>query len=214
MKKLISIALVLMLAIFMTIPTFAAEKLDSCFKAPPEQFKDATTIKLVDSWVDGATNARHNKNDNFDYVFLKEDGKGDFAVKFTVSEDAVYDFAFRLMGWSQGVPRATNVKLDDGAVYRMEATYEDANKEIDQYFYGITATLTAGEHTMTFSVPEDWDDTTIKSLYLCDILYVSSPIPATDVPASAATSDIAVIAVAAMLVSAGAVLTIVKSRKA
>ena len=138
-------------------------------------------------------------------------------MKFTVDEDGIYDFGFRLMGWSSGAKRTTNIQLDNGDVYRMEADYEDSNKEVDQYYYGKSAKLSAGEHTMTFSLTDDFNDSDIKSLYICDILYTSKPIPVVEpepeVPASAKTADVFSLALITMAVSAGAVLTIKAAKR-
>ena len=40
-----------------------------------------------------------------------------------------------------------------------------------EYFMGVTATLTAGEHTITFYLAPDFDDSSVKSIYYDQIIY-------------------------------------------
>ena len=230
MKKSLSIALALTLALLLAFPTFAvemvSEKIEYVFDTLPAKYDGATYVALADSWVDGETNARHGTTtdqlNDFDYVYLKDDGKGDFVVKFTVDEKAVYDFGFLIMGWAKSVLRATNVSIDDGPSYRLEYDYVDADQYHNQYAYGLSAILDAGEHTMTFSLPDDFDDTNVKTLYFDSFFYVSEPLPeedtvSTDTSADGTTTapqtaDPIIITVAAAAVS-GACAVVFKKRK-
>ena len=225
MKKFLALALVVMLALCSVIPAFAAEKkLSNQFDKLPSNFKNPTTIQLSKYWVDGASNAKHNTQTGFDYIFLKEQGKGNFVVEFEVKEDGNYEFGFMVMGWSKGVPRTTNAQIDGkGDVYRMEYEYADADKLKKHYFYGIKQELKAGKHTVVLSLTSDFDDSKIKSLYIQDFFYektgnipvattaATTKAPATK-PASPATFDAGII-LAVVTAAAGAGVVVSKKRK-
>ena len=229
MKKTLSILLALALAILLAFPAFAVEMVNESFEYAfdtlPAKYDDATYISLGELWVDGATNANHNtgggNGNEFDYIFLKDNGKGDFVVTFSVDEKAVYDFGFLMMGWAKSVLRATNVSIDDGPSLRIEYDYEDADQYHNHYAYGLSAILDAGEHTMTFTLPDDFDDTNVKTLYFDSFFYVSEPLPAEDAPAETVedgaatapqTADPIIITVAVAAVS-GACAVVFKKRK-
>lgn len=228
MKKSLSIALALALALLLAFPTFAvemvSEKIEYVFDTLPAKYDGATYVALGEAWVEGATNANHNagggNGNNFDYIYLKDNGKGDFVVEFTVDEKAVYDFGFLIMGWSKSVLRATNVSIDDGPSYRLEYDYVDADQYRNQYAYGLSAILDAGEHTMTFSLPDDFDDSTVKTLYFDSFFYVSEPLPAEDTASGDNTADTTapqtadpIIITAAIAAVSGACAVVFKKRK-
>ncbi len=117
--------------------------------------------------------------------------------------------------------RATNVSIDDGPSLRIEYDYEDADQYHNHYAYGLSAILDAGEHTMTFTLPDDFDDTNVKTLYFDSFFYVSEPLPAEDAPVDVAedgaasapqTADPIIITVAVAAVS-GACAVVFKKRK-
>jgi len=224
MKKFLSLALVLLLAVLMVVPSFAAlemedDKFENSFTLPAK-YKDAKHIKFVDHFTEGATNARKGSSNNYNYVYLKEDGKGDFTVKFTVDETALYDFGLTLMGWNKSVLRTTDVIIDDGPACYMGYDYAAEDQHKDFFFYGISAILEKGEHTLTLSLADDFDDKNVKSLYIVDFFYVAEEIPEAPAkeaaPAAAtkapATFDAIAIAAVVMAVS-GAGVAVSKKRK-
>jgi hypothetical protein len=154
----------------------------------------------------------------FDYIYLKNLGKGNFVVEFEVKEAGIYEFGFMLMGWSKSVPRTTNVQIDGkGDTYRMEYDYADADKLKKHYFYGIKQELSAGKHKMELSLTADFDNSKVKSLYIQDFFYEKTGnIPAattaatqkpTVKPTAPATFDAGIIAVVCAGMSlAGAVV--------
>lgn len=223
MKKLLALAVGVMMAILMIVPVSAEVKMyNDKFKNQfglPSGFENAEKIAFSASWKDGATNARHATSEGFDYIFLKEDGKGDYTVEFEVDKDGIYTFAVRVMGWSKSVLRSTDFIIDDGPRCYMAYDYADDDKKKEQYFYGVQAMLKAGKHTATLSLSEDFDDSKVKSLYITDFLYTWEEIPeivGDKAPAaaakSAATFDASILAAAALVVS-GAGVVVSKKRK-
>ena len=75
------------------------------------------------------------------------------------------------MGWKKSVLRATNVKIDDGEFVRMAYDYEDTTENVDHFWSGLSAALTAGEHTLTLSLTPDFDDSNVKTLYYDNFFY-------------------------------------------
>ncbi len=225
MKKFLALALVAVLAFCSVLPAFAAEKkLSNQFDKLPSNFKNPTTIQLSKVWKDGASNAMHNTREGFDYIYLKNKGLGNFVVEFEVKEAGIYEFGFMLMGYKKGVPRTTNVQIDGkGDVYRMEFDYADANDLKKHYFYGIKQELSAGKHTVVFSLTSDFDDSKVKSLYIQDFFYEKTGnIPAATTAAtqkapatsgSAAQTFDAGIVLAVVAAAAGAGVVVSRKRK-
>jgi len=175
MKKVTAFLLTAMLFCSLLIPVSALEWIDSemvdAFEEEPDWYGDATIIEFEDHWTDGATNANGNTQGERQYIFLKNKGLGDYTLKFTVDKDGIYNFGFELMGWKKSVLRATNVKIDDGEFVRMAYDYEDTTENVDHFWSGLSAALTAGEHTLTLSLTSDFDDSTVKSLYFDNFFY-------------------------------------------
>jgi len=221
MKKLLALALVVLMAALTIAPISAAEmvntEFENAFGKLPSEYEDGETIALGSLWADGKTNARHATADKFDYIFLKNDGKGDFVIEFEAEEDGIYYFAFRLMGWTKSVLRATDVIIDGGERCRIAYDYAEADQYKDHYFYGVAAELEAGKHTVALSLTEDFDDKNVKTVYMTDMYYYSEPIPeapAEDAPAATApaTFDAVTLAAAVLALSAAGV-AVSKKRK-
>lgn len=75
-----------------------------------------------------------------------------YNVKFTVEDPGKYEFSVGI--WTSpdakaGTPRKIDVFLDGGEKYRITETDAVAVNHVAN-FYGITATLAAGEHTFSF----------------------------------------------------------------
>lgn len=181
-------------------PVFALElysdKIQSQFDNPPDEYANATYVALADSWVEGKTNARHSTADSdygsYDYIYLKADGLGNYTVKFTVAEDGFYKFGFKIMGWTASVLRSTNVYIDDSKNVYIAYDYVEEDQFKPQYWTGISAVLTAGEHSVTLSLADDFDDSSVKSLYFESFFYVKEDLPtAEETPAEASPSEAA-----------------------
>ena len=198
-RKIAVFALAAAAALMMTaLPSFAAleyvtSEVQYQLDTLPDEYKDAKVVALADFWEEGASDARHGgifdkENDNgdiieFDYLFLKADGVGDFVIPFTVEKDGYYKFALRLMGWTASVPRSTEFCIDDGPMVYFVRDYVEENQYHNDYVYGVSAVLTAGEHKVTFSLADDFDDSEVKSLYMCDFYYAEAELPQESAPA-------------------------------
>ncbi|MCR5263630.1 MAG: hypothetical protein K6D94_07130 [Clostridiales bacterium] len=192
-RRLAIFALILSAAmIAAALPSFAAleyvtSDVQYQFDVLPDDYKDAKVVALCDFWEEGATNARHGgiadkENDlgeiiEFDYFFLKADDAGDYHVPFTVDKDGYYKFALRLMAWTASVPRSTEFYIDDGPKVYFMRDYVEENQYHNDYVYGVSAVLTAGEHTISFALADDFDDSEVKSLYICDFYYAEAELP-------------------------------------
>ena len=171
MKKLFAAALALVLCAALLVPISAANwkvnTFTSAIDEEPDWYADAEVVEFEDFFEEGTTNARSG---NY-YVYLKNDGKGDFSVQFDVKEDGTYDIGITLMAWAKSVLRSTNVRIDDSDWVYVAFDYEDENKELPQYLTGLQIDLTKGTHTFTLSLAPDFDDSTVKSLYFDNFFY-------------------------------------------
>lgn len=200
---LLCAAVTALLLVSAAIPSFAAleyvtSDVQYQFDVLPDDYKNATVVPLCEDWVEGETNARHGgiadkENDageiiEFDYFFLKADDLGDYSVKFNVAKDGYYKFALRLMAWTASVPRSTEFYIDDGPKVYFMRDYVEENQYHNDFVYGVSAVLTAGEHTVSFHLADDFDDSSVKSLYICDFYYAEAELPAeeTQAPETAA----------------------------
>ncbi len=195
MKKIPILIITAVFVVLLTFPAFAldlvSDTISNVFDDLPSQFANSVVIPFSDSWTEGATNARHGnvtgQLNDFDYVYLKADDLGDFTVSFTVDKDGLYEFGFTLMGWTKSVLRTTNVKIDDSKFVYIAYDYVEENQYHNHYWYGISAVLTAGEHTVTLSLADDFDDTNVKSLYFANLFYVWNEIPVVEEKTAAET---------------------------
>ncbi|MGN1410631.1 MAG: hypothetical protein ACI4XJ_10730 [Eubacteriales bacterium] len=175
MKKYFGFILSCLICVLLLVPASAASwitseltnELDSC----PDWVNDATVVEFEDSFTEGATNALMGDQMGFGYVFLKDNGLGDYTVEFTVDKDGVYNIGFKLMAWSKSVPRSTNVKVDDADWVYVMYDYNDEDQYSDHYWTGLSAELTKGKHTFTLSLASDFDNTNVKSLYFDNFFY-------------------------------------------
>ena len=154
----------------------------SSFDAPP-WLDAAGKVEFEDSYAEDETDCLMNEGAH--YVYLKDLGKGDYSVEFEAEEDGVYDIGICLMAWQKSVPRATDVKVDDSARVRLEFEYGDEDKEREQFLTGFRVDLTKGVHRLTLSLPEGYDDTTLKTLYFDYFFWLlSDEAEAASVPAA------------------------------
>lgn len=177
MKKVFTVVFALVLCAALLVPVSAANWTNNTFTSgmdvEPDWYADAEVLELEDFFEEGATNARCGDY----YVFLKNDGKGDFSVQFDVKEDGLYDIGITLMAWAKSVLRTTNVRIDDSDWVYIAFDYEDENKQLPQYLTGLQIELKKGTHTFTMSLASDFDDSTVKSLYFDNFFYAKAADP-------------------------------------
>lgn len=193
MKKLFAAVFALVLCAALLVPVSAVNWKNNTFTSgldeEPDWYASAEIVEFEDTYEEGATNARAGGY----YVYLKNDGKGDFTVPFEVKEDGLYDIGITLMAWAKSVPRSTNVRIDDSDWVYVMFDYEDENKELPQYLTGLQIELKKGTHTFTLSLAPDFDDSAVKSLYFDNFFFkkAADPVPETTVETVAAPETVA-----------------------
>lgn len=193
MKKLFAAVFALVLCAALLVPVSAVNWKNNTFTSgldeEPDWYASAEIVEFEDTYEEGATNARAGGY----YVYLKNDGKGDFTVPFEVKEDGLYDIGITLMAWAKSVPRSTNVRIDDSDWVYVMFDYEDENKELPQYLTGLQIELKKGTHTFTLSLAPDFDDSAVKSLYFDNFFFkkAADPVPETTMETEAAPETIA-----------------------
>ncbi|MHB1151499.1 MAG: hypothetical protein ACYCWE_14260 [Eubacteriales bacterium] len=200
MKRNLALNIMVILVVAMMFPVSALDlysnTVSNVFDELPSEYANAVVIPFSESWTEGATNARHGsitgQINDFDYVYLKADSLGDFTVSFNVDKDGLYHFGFTVMGWTASVLRSTNVKIDDSEFVYLAYDYVEENQYHNHYWYGISAVLSAGEHTVTLSLADDFDDSAVKSLYFANFFYIQTDLPAA-VEETAAVTEVAVV---------------------
>ena len=204
MKKILSVLFAVVLCTALLIPVSAAawksNTFTSVYDEEPAWLADAEIVEFEDTFEEGTTNARAGGY----YVYLKNDGKGDFSVPFEVKEDGLYDIGITLMGWGKSVPRSTNVRIDDSDWVYVMFDYEEENKELPQYLTGLQIELKKGTHTFTLSLAPDFDDSTVKSLYFDNFFYkkAADPVPETEAVVVETAAETAAEAVAETVTAA------------
>lgn len=193
MKKLFAAVFALVLCAALLVPVSAVNWKNNTFTSgideEPDWYASAEIVEFEDTFEEGTTNARAGGY----YVYLKNDGKGDFTVPFEVKEDGLYDIGITLMAWAKSVPRSTNVRIDDSDWVYVMFDYEDENKELPQYLTGLQIELKKGTHTFTLSLAPDFDDSAVKSLYFDNFFFkkAADPVPETTMETEAAPETIA-----------------------
>lgn len=193
MKKLFAAVFALVLCAALLVPVSAVNWKNNTFTSgldeEPDWYASAEIVEFEDTYEEGTTNARAGGY----YVYLKNDGKGDFTVPFEVKEDGLYDIGITLMAWAKSVPRSTNVRIDDSDWVYVMFDYEDEDKELPQYLTGLQIELKKGTHTFTLSLAPDFDDSAVKSLYFDNFFFkkAADPVPETTVETVAAPETVA-----------------------
>ena len=193
MKKLFAAVFALVLCAALLVPVSAVNWKNNTFTSgldeEPDWYASAEIVEFEDTYEEGTTNTRAGGY----YVYLKNDGKGDFTVPFEVKEDGLYDIGITLMAWAKSVPRSTNVRIDDSDWVYVMFDYEDENKELPQYLTGLQIELKKGTHTFTLSLAPDFDDSAVKSLYFDNFFFkkAADPVPETTVETVAAPETVA-----------------------
>lgn len=190
MKKTLTLALSALLCSALLLPVGAASWITSETVSQMDEYPewvDSATVVELEEFDEGTTNVNVGNSGGFDYVFLKDKGLGDYTVPFTVDKAGTYNIGMRLMAWCKSVPRSTEFKIDDSEWIYVCYDYEDENQYSDQYVTGMTMYLEAGEHTVTLSLADDFDDSNVKSLYFDSFLYAFA---SEDNPAEAAPAPV------------------------
>ncbi len=118
----------------------------------------------------------------FEYVYMKayegEDKSTAFpaeeayiSVDFEVEEAGTYDFLIEVMAFETYIPRTGLIQIDDGEKYYLSATH-NTNHETFEYFSGLSAYLTLGEHRITIYLAPDFDDASVKSLFFDNFYFM------------------------------------------
>ncbi len=142
----------------------------------PEGFDKATDVEFEDQAVTDDANVYANNNGTFGYVYLKapdglENAKN-IPVKFTVEENGTYNFLVTMMGYT-GTVRTGYVQIDEGVCYYIRSEGNEVTEDGTQAMYvQFSEKLTAGEHTFTIYLANDFDNSTVKSLYFDKLSFI------------------------------------------
>ncbi len=201
MKKILTVAFLALLCTVLLLPVGAASWITTDTVSQMDEYPewvDSAEVVEFEEFNEGTTDANTGDSGGFAYVFLKQKGLGDFSVPFKVEKSGTYNIGMRLMAWAKSVPRSTEFKIDDSEWIYLCYDYVDENQYSDQYVTGMTMYLEAGDHTVTLSLADDFDDSTVKSLYFDSFLYAfasedkpaeAAPAPVEEAPATTASSD-------------------------
>ncbi len=196
MKKFLTFAMILSLLLsILTLPAMADETVDSVENYTalthhgterPDDFQGAELFDFY--WYTDGVGLHENAFTSadgltsFEYVYLKayegEDKSTAFPkeeayilTEFDVPETGVYDFLIEVMAFETAIPRTGLIQIDDGEKFYLSATH-GTNHETFEYFSGLSAYLTKGEHTITIYLAPDFDDSTVKSLFFDNFYYL------------------------------------------
>lgn len=219
-------ATLLFAALFLVCSVLPVAAYTDAIDTIPSAFASATHVPFATEVIgdnDVTTNALYGESDKFPgeyYVYLKGLNKGDYTIKFNIDEAGTYSYGFTLLVLGASKVRATRVKIDNGDFVDIRYTNTEDQLNKKQYVTGFESVLTAGEHTVTLSLPEDFDDSSVKTLYFRDFFFVKNAEQETpdsgdgdSTPNNPNTGDMTIAAVAiAAAASLGAVLVINKKR--
>ncbi len=202
MKKLLTFAMILALLLScLTLPAMAegdGEATDSPDNYPaltyaglefPEEFEGAELFDFF--WYTDGVGVHENTLvsadglTSFEYVYLKayegEDKATAFPkeeaciyVDFEIEQAGVYNFLIELMAHATDIPRTGLLQIDDGPKYYISSIHGE-HHEVWEYFTGMSAYLSMGEHRMTVYLGPDFDDSTVKSLFFDNFYYLLDP---------------------------------------
>lgn len=159
---------------------FLTDELEYEFEILPDclYYANLNEIDLASMCVAGTTNARLNDRyatsfPGLNYIYLKNDGLGDFTVEFTVNESGVWHFAFEIFAIKDDVyeRRVTNFRINNSKDIMLDYTHSDANAGKHQYASGVSAELEKGKYFLTLSLPSIFDDKDVKSLFIHKFYY-------------------------------------------
>lgn len=159
-------------SLFSATPTTLLQSLE---KPVNFDWDNATTIEVEDAATVLQGASKSNIEDrNFVYI-KKSHAYPKVVVPFNVAEEGAYDFIFSVCAKSraEGVISNGLVQIDDGPMFYTGSEHLDRNGVLE-YFIGASATLTAGDHTITFYLAPDFDDSSVKSIYYDQIIFAKS----------------------------------------
>lgn len=182
LKTFFAVLLVSLLALSVGAAEWITKDVTSAMDEAPDWYSEDDAVEL-EVWDMGDTNANSSATGAdgvypSGYVFLKEKGLGNFEVPFDVEESGNYTIGFVLMAWKKSVPRSTTFSIDGSEAVYVCYDYADEDQYSEQFLTGPTMYLEKGEHTLTLALADDFDDSTVKSLYFDKFIYA----PAADVP--------------------------------
>ncbi len=183
-----AILLVTVLALSVGAAEWITKDVTSKLDEAPAWYVEDDAVEL-EVWDMGDTNANSSATgaDGIypsGYVFLKAKGLGNFEVPFDVKESGNYHIGFVLMAWKKSVPRSTTFSVDGAEPIYVCYDYVDEDQYSEQFLTGPTMYLEKGEHTLTLALADDFDDSTVKSLYFDKFIFA----PAGDVAAAPAAA--------------------------
>lgn len=177
MKNLLKIFFAVLLVSLLALSVGAAEwitkDVTSAMDEAPNWYNEDDAVEL-EIWDMGDTNANSSTTGTASgsgYVFLKAKGLGNFDVPFDIEESGTYNIGFVLMAWCKSVPRSTTFSIDGSEAIYVCYDYADEDQYSEQFLTGPTMYLEKGEHTLTLALGDDFDDTTVKSLYFDKFIY-------------------------------------------
>ncbi len=188
MKRIISLIAVFTLLLTLAVPFFsvgADATVLTEVTSVPEAFANCTPVEAETGY--NASTPGHKINTNNAqvgyYVSLGAGGTS-IAVPFTVPVAGTYDFLLVLPAFASGntASRKGSFQIDNGEIVAHTVDFAGKN-DVDLYFTGLSAELSAGEHTLTLHAPADFDGNTVKSLYFNKFYFVkrttTTPTPST-----------------------------------
>ncbi len=144
-------------------------------------FEDPYTVEFELSVLNSGMHKGLLQSDGgvtYDYVYLKEYNMDNspaddpyLTVYFSVNKTGTYDFMIELMAHPGEKKRTGLFQIDDGEKYYVSTVHGERNL-VTEYYTGMSAQLTQGTHTMTVYLGEDFNDNTVKSVFLDRFSYV------------------------------------------
>ncbi|MCI8387632.1 MAG: hypothetical protein HFE63_04110 [Clostridiales bacterium] len=129
---------------------------------------------------------------------------------FEAPKDGTYTIVFEYQS-RPGSNRGINYAIDTDA----QINLDKLDQSNDQRWATVTAELKAGSHSITFYPPTGFDDTSLKAMQVHHIYISLTQEAVAEAPVvdnAPATADAALVAVAALAVSATAAIVVAKKR--
>ena len=136
----------------------------------------ATTLEVEDNVTVMNGGSKSNIGSR-NFIYLKKTHDYPRAdMPFTVSEDGAYEFIITICAKKRnpGILSTGLVQIDEGPMYLLSSEHGDRN-EVLEYFAGISEYLTKGEHVMHFYLTDDFDDSSVKSIYFDQVSFAKVP---------------------------------------
>lgn len=135
----------------------------------PSVIANAVPVEIED--FEDAAGQATSTIEPFVYTYLKAIADNPhITIPFNVSEDGMYDVVVEVMSNAGELPRTGLIQIDDSDKVYMNTLHGDRT-QIPEYFTGMQVMLSAGDHKVHLYLGDDFDDTTVKSLFF-DKFYV------------------------------------------